>query len=133
MLSTARQNSERSSEQIALQKEAELQQYRQYSAQQSNQVLAKEEEALVSKESQIDDVYRKAVESGDADLITKAAKLPERHIYSKRKAACSQGQNSRPQCKSRSMSRKAMSRLCNRSNTSRLNKRFSRRRRFRMA
>ncbi len=62
-------------EQIALQKEAELQQYRQYSAQQSNQVLAKEEEALVSKESQIDDVYRKAVESGDADLITKAAKL----------------------------------------------------------
>ena len=62
-------------EQIALQKEAELQQYRQYSTQQSNQVLAKEEEALVSKESQIDDVYRKAVESGDADLITKAAKL----------------------------------------------------------
>jgi len=37
--------------------------------------LAKEEEALISKESQIDDVYRKAVESGDADLITKAAKL----------------------------------------------------------
>ena len=62
-------------EQIALQKEAELQQYRQYSVQQSNQVLAKEEEALSSKEAQIDDVYRKAVESGDADLITKAAKL----------------------------------------------------------
>ena len=62
-------------EQIALQKEAELQQYRQYSAQQSNAVLAKEEEALVSKEAQIDDVYRKAVESGDADLITKANKL----------------------------------------------------------
>ena len=34
-------------EQIALQKEAELQQYRQYSVQQSNQVLAKEEEAFV--------------------------------------------------------------------------------------
>jgi len=62
-------------EQIALQKEAELQQYRQHSVQQSNQVLAKEEEALASKESQIDDVYRKAVESGDSDLITKAAKL----------------------------------------------------------
>ncbi len=62
-------------EQIALQKEAELQQYRQYSQQQSNQVLAKEEEAITSKEAQIDDVYRKAVESGDADLITKAAKL----------------------------------------------------------
>ena len=62
-------------EQIALQKEAELQQYRQQSVHQSNQVLAKEEEALASKESQIDDVYRKAVESGDSDLITKAAKL----------------------------------------------------------
>ena len=62
-------------EQIALQKEAELQQYRQYSVQQSNTVLAKEEEAIASKESQIDDVYRKAVESGDADLITKASKL----------------------------------------------------------
>ena len=62
-------------EQIALQKEAELQQYRQYSHQQSNQVLLKEEEAITSKEAQIDDVYRKAVESGDADLITKAAKL----------------------------------------------------------
>ncbi len=62
-------------EQIALQKEAELQQYRQHSVQQSNHVLAKEEEALASKESQIDDVYRKAVESGDSDLITKAAKL----------------------------------------------------------
>jgi hypothetical protein len=62
-------------EQIALQKEAELQQYRTYSQQQSHQVLAKEEEAITSKEAQIDDVYRKAVESGDADLITKAAKL----------------------------------------------------------
>ena len=62
-------------EQIALQKEAELQQYRQFAQQQSNTVLEKEEEALTSKEAQIDDVYRKAVESGDADLITKANKL----------------------------------------------------------
>ena len=62
-------------EQIAMQKEAELQQYRKYTVQQSNTVLAKEEEAISSKEAQIDDVYRKAVESGDADLITKASKL----------------------------------------------------------
>jgi hypothetical protein len=52
-----------------------LQQYRKYTVQQSNTVLAKEEEAIASKEAQIDDVYRKAVESGDADLITKASKL----------------------------------------------------------
>ena len=62
-------------EQIALQKEAELQQYRKYAAQQSTTVLQKEEEALISKEAQVDDVYRKAVESGDSDLITKAGKL----------------------------------------------------------
>ena len=62
-------------EQIAMQKEAELQQYRKYTVQQSNTVLAKEEEAIASKEAQIDDVYRKAVESGDADLITKDSKL----------------------------------------------------------
>ena len=62
-------------EQIALQKEAELQQYRKYAAQQSNTVLLKEEEALTSKEAQVDDVYRKAVESGDSNLITKASKL----------------------------------------------------------
>jgi hypothetical protein len=62
-------------EQIALQKEAELQQYRKYTTAQSGAVLEKEQEALLSKEAQIDDVYRKAVESGDADLITKANKL----------------------------------------------------------
>ena len=62
-------------EQIALQKEAELQQYRKFAAQQSHTVLQKEEEALSSKEAQVDDVYRKAVESGDPDLITKASKL----------------------------------------------------------
>jgi hypothetical protein len=72
-------------EQIALQKEAELQQYRQYSIQQSNTVLAKEEEAINSKESQIDDVYRKAVESGDADLITKASKLQNQIAIQKEK------------------------------------------------
>ena len=35
----------------------------------------KEEEALKSKESQIDDIYRKAIQSGDADLISKADTL----------------------------------------------------------
>ena len=62
-------------EQIALQKEAELQQYRQYSAQQSNAVLAKEEEAIAAKEQQADDLYKKAVQSGDADLMSKADTL----------------------------------------------------------
>jgi hypothetical protein len=37
--------------------------------------LQKEQEALSSKESQIDDIYRKAIRSGDADLISKADTL----------------------------------------------------------
>ena len=62
-------------ERIALEKENELRQYRAYSQQQSSAILAKEEEALNSKSAQVDDIYRKAVESGDADLMTKADSL----------------------------------------------------------
>ena len=62
-------------EQIAMAKEQELQQYRAYTAQQDNVVLNKEAEALQAKEAQVDDVYRKAVQSGDADLMSKAATL----------------------------------------------------------
>ena len=38
-------------------------------------VLSKESEALQAKEAQIDDVYKKAVQSGDADLMSKATTL----------------------------------------------------------
>jgi hypothetical protein len=62
-------------ERIALEKENELQQYRAYSQQQSSAILAKEEEALNSKSAQVDDIYRKAVESGDPDLMSKADSL----------------------------------------------------------
>jgi|GEM_PF-1011147 len=62
-------------ENIAVAKEQELQQYRAYTAQQDNVVLSKESEALQAKEAQIDDVYKKAVQSGDADLMSKATTL----------------------------------------------------------
>ena len=62
-------------ERLALEKEKELQQYRAYSQQQSSAILAKEEEALNSKSAQVDDIYRKAVESGDPDLMSKADSL----------------------------------------------------------
>jgi hypothetical protein len=62
-------------EQLALQKDQELNAYRQHSVVQQSTVLQKEEEALLSKESQIDDIYRKAIRSGDADLISKADTL----------------------------------------------------------
>jgi len=62
-------------EQLAMQKERELQQYRQIAQQQQNTVLEKEEEALKSKEAQVDDIYRKAVAAGDPDLMSKADSL----------------------------------------------------------
>jgi len=62
-------------EQLALQKEQELQQYRQYTQQMGNSMLQKEAEALQAKEAQVDDIYKKAVESNDADLMAKATSL----------------------------------------------------------
>ena len=62
-------------EQIAMQKEQELQQYRALTTQQSNTVLVKEAEAVKAKTAQIDEVYRQAVRSGDAELMSKATDL----------------------------------------------------------
>jgi hypothetical protein len=62
-------------EQIALSKERELQHYRDYTTQQDEVVLRKESESLQAKEAQVDDVYKKAIQSGDADLMSKAATL----------------------------------------------------------
>jgi len=62
-------------ESLALQKDQELDAYKKHSVVQQATVLQKEQEALSSKESQIDDIYRKAIRSGDADLISKADTL----------------------------------------------------------
>ena len=62
-------------ERLALQKDQELQQYRQLAQQQQSTVLEKEEEALKSKEAQVDDINRKAVAAGDPDLMSKADSL----------------------------------------------------------
>ena len=62
-------------ESLALQKDQELDAYKKHSVVQQTTVLQKEQEALSSKESQIDDIYRKAIRSGDADLISKADTL----------------------------------------------------------
>ena len=62
-------------ESLALQKDQELDAYKKHSVSQQTIVLQKEQEALSSKESQIDDIYRKAIRSGDADLISKADTL----------------------------------------------------------
>tara|TARA_R110002167_G_scaffold170647_2_gene368534 strand:- start:90 stop:1037 length:948 start_codon:yes stop_codon:yes gene_type:complete len=62
-------------EQIAHQREAEIQALRSHSQAQAGTVLLKEEEAMVAKEAQADDLYKKAIASGDADLMSKADTL----------------------------------------------------------
>ena len=62
-------------EQIAQQREAEIQALRNHSQIQAGTVLQKEEEAIAAKEQQADDLYKKAVQSGDADLMSKADTL----------------------------------------------------------
>ena len=62
-------------EEIARQREAEINALRSQQVAQQATVLEKEEEAIKAKESQSDDLYKKAVESGDAELMSKADTL----------------------------------------------------------
>jgi len=62
-------------ERLAMQKEQELQQYRQQTVHYQQSMLQKEEESLKAKADQVDEIYRKAVANGDADLMSKADTL----------------------------------------------------------
>tara|TARA_R110000823_G_scaffold164407_1_gene296662 strand:- start:160 stop:1101 length:942 start_codon:yes stop_codon:yes gene_type:complete len=62
-------------EQIARQRETEILALRNHSQEQAETVLLKEEEAMTAKEQQADDLYKKAIESGNADLMSKADTL----------------------------------------------------------
>lgn len=84
-------------EAVALQKEQELQQYRQQSVLQARTVLEKEGEALKAKESQVDDIYRKAIQSGDADLISKADTLKNDIAIQKEKLRVAQARQAQQQ------------------------------------
>jgi len=57
------------------QKENELQQMRGLFAQQSQATLTAEEQKIKAQEAQVDDIYRQAVQSGDAELQSKATTL----------------------------------------------------------
>jgi len=84
-------------EAVAMQKEQELQQYREHSVLQAQTVLQKEEEALKAKESQVDDIYRKAIQSGDADLISKADTLKNDVAIQKEKLRVAQSRQAQQQ------------------------------------
>jgi len=62
-------------EQMLAQKEAETIAYGQERMQTRHHMIQKEEEALTAKEMQAHDLYKKAVESNDADLMSKADTL----------------------------------------------------------
>jgi hypothetical protein len=62
-------------EQMLAQKEMETASMYQVQQQTRDQLLAKEEEALEAKQSQADDLYKKAIQAGDAELISKADTL----------------------------------------------------------
>jgi len=62
-------------EQMLAQQQYELQQYRQIAANSQVTSLQAEEEKLKSQEQQVEDIYKKAVASQDADLMSKADTL----------------------------------------------------------
>jgi len=62
-------------EQIAHSREAEIQALRNHSQMQAGTVIQNQEAAIIAKEQQADDLYKKAVQSGDADLMSKADTL----------------------------------------------------------
>ena len=61
-------------QQLAI-KEQETAQYNQERAQTRAHIIQKEEETIQAKEAQADDLYKKAVASGDAELMSKADTL----------------------------------------------------------
>ena len=62
-------------EYMVRQQQAQLSAMQQSQVQQQATVIQKEEEALQAKETQADDLYKRAVESGDAELMSKADTL----------------------------------------------------------
>ena len=62
-------------EQVASQKDAEINALKTHTTELGNNVLLAEEQSINAKEQQANELYKKAVESGDADLMSKADTL----------------------------------------------------------
>ena len=72
-------------EQVAAQRETEIAALRNHTANLGQNLFQKEEESVQSKEVQADELYRRAVESGDAELMSKADSLKSDVAISKEK------------------------------------------------
>ncbi len=72
-------------EQAVVQRETEIAALRNHTANLGQNLFQKEEESVQSKEVQADELYRRAVESGDAELMSKADSLKSDVAISKEK------------------------------------------------
>ncbi len=84
-------------EQMLAQKEQETAYYNQERAQTRAQLIQKEEETIQAKEMQADDLYKKAVASGDADLMSKADTLKSDISIQKEKVRMARAQTEQAQ------------------------------------
>ena len=80
-------------EQMLAQKEAESVAYGQERLQTRHQLIQKEEESIEAKEMQANDLYKKAVESNDADLMSKADTLKSDLSIQKEKVRMAKAQS----------------------------------------
>ena len=84
-------------EQMLAQKEQESALYNQERAQTRAQLIQKEEETIQAKEMQADDLYKKAVASGDAELMSKADTLKSDISIQKEKVRMARAQTEQSQ------------------------------------
>ena len=85
-------------EQMLAQKEMETASMYQVQQQTRDQLLLKEQEALEAKQNQADDLYKKAIQSGDAELISKADTLKSDLSIQKEKLKVAKQQAEQQNC-----------------------------------
>ena len=83
-------------EQMLAQKQQETAYYNQERVQSRAQLVQAEENAIVAKEAQADELYKKAVASGDADLMSKADTLKSDLSIQKEKVRMAKAQVAQP-------------------------------------
>jgi hypothetical protein len=84
-------------EQVASQKDAEINALRTHSNELGNNVLLAEEQSVNAKEQQANELYKKAVESGDAELMSKADTLKSDLSIQKEKLRMAKNRRQEPQ------------------------------------
>jgi len=83
-------------EQVASQKDAEINALRTHTSQLGQNVLLAEEQSINAKEQQANELYKKAVESGDAELMSKADTLKSDLSIQKEKVRMAKNRQEQP-------------------------------------